>query len=147
MTGPRQDQFEQTLQIALRRQRNANFVHRFERCGSIESVLGELRALAAPGISSPQRLPEPLWISNSDVWEWDPGPCRWYLWTRPYSRPAWGLYRYGHAWQTYHQTAGGQRLRKRFPHAPQFQVEGIHHSHDLSGGDEHRCDIRLCDPV
>src|SRR6266851_10209585 len=145
MPGPRQDQFEHTVLIALRRQRNANFVHRFERCGSVDSVLRELRTLTAPGVSSPQRLPEGLWISHSDVWEWDPGPCRGYLRTRPYSRPAGGQYRYGHAWQTYYQTAGWQRLRKRFPHAPQFQIEGIHNSHDRSGGDEHRGDIRIFD--
>src|ERR671923_3014934 len=113
MPGPRQDQFEQTVRIALRRQRNANFVHHFERCGAVESVLRELGALAAPGVRSPQRLPEGLWISHSDVWERDPGPCRWWLWTRPYSRPAWGQYRYGHIWQTYHQTAARQRLRER----------------------------------
>src|ERR1043166_7664045 len=104
MPRPRQDQFEQTVRIALGRQRNANFVHRCERCGSVESMLRELRALAAPGVRRPQGLPEGLWISNSAVWEWHPGPCRWYLRTRPYSRPAWGQYRYGHAWQTYHQT-------------------------------------------
>src|SRR5215472_11277609 len=77
------DQVEQTVLIARRRQRNANFVHHFEGCGAVESVLRELRALAAPGVSSPQRLPEGLWISKSDVCEWNPGPCRWYLRTRP----------------------------------------------------------------
>jgi hypothetical protein len=79
MPGSRQDQFEQTIRIALRRQRNTNFVHRFERCGSVESVLRALHALTTPGVCSPQRLAERLSIRNSDLWKWDPGSCRWYL--------------------------------------------------------------------
>src|SRR5262249_1255578 len=88
VTGPRQDQFKETVLIALRRQGNANFVHRCQGCGAVERMLRELRALAAPGIRSPQRLPKGLWISHSDVRKWDPGPCRWYLWTRPHAGPA-----------------------------------------------------------
>jgi hypothetical protein len=60
MAGARQDQFEQTVLIPLRRQRNANFIYDFERRGSVEGVLRKLRAFAAPGIRSPQCWPEGL---------------------------------------------------------------------------------------